>query len=292
MTPESEQIVDFWDPVVASISLSVCLVCFRKQRQKSMVAPAWRGWVVVLLSKRSFAAWVLVWVPLVSMLCLVLALAPWLGSVSQPLSARGWFQWLVSTVVCWCQRRVHLPVLRASARHCYFFWLFTGVLVTRDEAGGLSFNLLPPGIVLLLLVLALTLVLILIFVVLLLLPRFLLVDAIGWGAVTDLGLAGRLSLPFGLAREGFAADDGNRFLEGILVVLPTGVALAVCPKDKEAGNELWLGVIIAIDGMPPVVLTFIFLFVFVFDMKDWGCFIFDRGCCRFGCWTCFTGCCT
>jgi len=86
---------------------------------------------------------------------------------------------------------------------------------------------------------------------------------------TALVLMGSESLPFGVAR-----DAGNNFLAGFLVVLPPGVAMVV-PKDNDDDFErlvalaFWaLGVINAMDGMP--LLAFMFMFMLVFDMKDWG----------------------
>ena len=113
------------------------------------------------------------------------------------------------------------------------------------------------------------------------------------------GLTGIPSLPFGMTREDFLADAGNRFLAGVFMA---GVVVLLFTVPKDLGIVVcWalllllllklLGVIDAIDGMLVTLLTLMLLiFMLMFDMKDWGCCSFDAVCCCCSC-GCRCGCC-
>lgn len=104
----------------------------------------------------------------------------------------------------WLAAATGFPPSFFGSRRALLFCVLAGALVIGDETGVITFFVLAILVVL---------------VLRLLLPA-------SWGDAADLGLTGTASLPFGVARDGFAPDAGNKFLAAGLVLLLPGVVLA------------------------------------------------------------------
>lgn len=108
----------------------------------------------------------------------------------------------------WLAAATGFPPSFFGSRRALLFCVLAGALLIGDEAGVMTFNFV-----------LFVLVFLVILVLRLLLPA-------SWGDAADLGLTGTASLPFGVARDGFAPDAGNKFLAAGLVPLLPGVVLA------------------------------------------------------------------